>query len=237
MSGSSAPNQCAVEFEPYDDVKEFSYEEPPAAFFAWREIFPQLGAILEEGKDVLEEVGSPGRGSWFEWPQHELWKRPGNSWEVLPLVGFGRRMVDNLAAFPVLARLLARLPGLRTAIFSRLGPRTSIRPHRGPFALSSNILRCHFGIRAPEPSGVWVRGEFRQQRVGEWLVFDDLCLHSGVNEHASEPKIVLLLDLARPDFARPASWPRVAFPTAMPPGWEPVLEHVGAVEDYDPESW
>jgi aspartyl/asparaginyl beta-hydroxylase (cupin superfamily) len=226
-----------VDFEGREDVKEFDFEEPARGFFEWREIFPQLGAIRDAGKEILHEVGTLGSRSWFEWPQYELWKTPGQAWDVLPLIGFGRRMLDNLAGFPQLAHLLEGIEGLRTAIFSRVGPGTSIEPHRGPFALSSNILRCHFGIRAPEPSGVWVRGEFRQQRVAEWLVFDDLCQHSGINEHPSEPKIVLLLDLARPESARRASWPRMPFPTGMPPGWEPVLEHVGAVEEYDPESW
>jgi len=219
-----------------DDVKEFPFDEPELAYHDWRETYPQLGAIRDARDALLAEMRSVQARSWFEWPQAELWKKPGQSWDVLPLIGFGRRMRDNLALFPALARKLAELPGLRTAIFSRVGPRTSIEPHRGPFALSSNILRCHFGVSAPQPSGTWVRGEFRQQEVGEWIVFDDLCRHSGVNEHPTEPKIVLLLDLQRPASARRASWPVFPFPTGMPPGWEPVLDHVGKVELYDPES-
>jgi beta-hydroxylase len=218
------------------DVKEFEFEEPELGYHEWRETFPQLRGVSDAREELLAEMRSADARTWFEWPQAELWKKPGQSWDVLPLIGFGRRMTDNLALFPALSRVLAKLPGLRTAIFSRVGPGTRITPHRGPFALSSHILRCHFGIRAPLGSGTWVRGEFRQQQVGEWIVFDDLCLHSGINEHVSEAKVVLLIDLQRPASARRPSWPAVPFPTGMPPGWEPVLDHVGGVERYDPES-
>ena len=219
-----------------NDGKDFPFLEPEHAYFDWRETFPQLCAISDARERVLREVRSTEARNWFEWPQEELWKRPGQSWDVLPLVGFGRKMHGNLSLFPELAELLLKMPGLRTAIFSRVGPGTTIKPHRGPFLLSSHILRCHFGISAPVKSGVWVRGEFRQQEVGEWIVFDDLCMHSGLNEHASEPKVVLLVDLKRPASARSTSWPSYPFPTAMPEGWEPVLEKVGEVEEYDPES-
>ena len=185
-SAGAGPKLGAVDFEGCEDVKEFDFEEPARGFFEWREIFPQLGSIRDARKEILDEVGSLGSRSWFEWPQYELWKTPGQSWDVLPLIGFGRRMLDNLAGFPRLARLLAGVPGLRTAIFSRVGPGTSIEPHRGPFALSSNILRCHFGIRAPEPSGVWVRGEFRQlmtkmERWGDALTFEDRVFTGGLS--------------------------------------------------------
>lgn len=219
-----------------DDVKEFEFEEPELGYHDWRTTYPQLGVIRDARDALLAEMRSTQARSWFEWPQAELWKKPGQTWDVLPLIGFGRRMRDNLALFPRLAETLSKIPGLRTAIFSRVGPRTRIEPHRGPFALSSNILRCHFGVSAPPGSGVWVRGEFRQQQVGEWIVFDDLCLHSGVNDDAGQAKVVLLLDLQRPAMARRASWPVFPFPTGMPPGWEPVLDHVGRVEVYDPES-
>jgi len=222
---------------PYSAADDFPYAEPEHAYFDWRETFPQLRAISDVRDQVLDEVRSVGEArNWFEWPQEELWKKPGQVWDVLPLVGFGRKMHGNLSLFPELAARVLKIPGLRTAIFSRVGPGTTIEPHRGPLALSSHILRCHFGISAPVPSGMWVRGEFRQQPVGDWIVFDDLCLHSGLNEHASQPKVVLLIDLKRPASARRASWPSGPFPTLMPEGWEPVLDRISEVESYDPES-
>jgi len=218
------------------DGADFPFEEAPGTgLHDWRDVYPQLRVVDEARDEIFAEVSSSAAVSWFGWPQHHLWKRDGQRWDVLPFLGFGHKLVANLERFPRLSRVLAGIPGLRTAIFSRVGPRTRIAPHRGPFLLSSQILRCHYGIAAPPEGGVSIGGVRVQQRVGEWIVFDDVRMHYGFNEAPAGDKIVLLLDLKRPDHLRPSSWPRYPFPTQMPPGWESVLEGDSPVERFDPE--
>jgi len=220
----------------YSEVTDLPLDEVPGdGVHDWESTFPTLKVINDRKLDVLHEVRNASADGWFAWPQSNLWREGQQRWDVLPLLGFGMRALDKLACFPLLAELLTQVKGLRTAIFSRVGPRTKIKPHRGPFALSSNILRCHFGIQAPRNSGIWVNGQFVQQEAGEWIVFDDTKLHSGIND-SDEDKIVLLLDLKRPEHAIPASWPRYPFPTGFPPGWESIANANENVERFDPES-
>ncbi len=220
-----------------NEGQDFPFEEPPGVgLYDWREVYPQLRVIGDARHEIFAEVQSTPAAAWFGWPQEELWKFDAQAWDVLPFLGFGHKLVANMDRFPKLSQLLARIPGLRTAIFSRVGPRTRIAQHRGPFLLSSQILRCHFGITAPPRSGVCVNGVRVEQPVGDWVVFDDVLPHSGFNDADTGDKIVLLLDLKRPEHLRPASWPRYPFPTEMPPGWESVLAGESRVERFDPDS-
>ena len=55
------------------------------------------------------------------------------------------------------------------------------------------------------PCGLVVGDEIRFHAAGEVLVFDDSMLHSAFNLHASEARIVLIFDVARPAGAAPGS--------------------------------
>ncbi len=220
----------------YDEVAEFHYEEAPGSgLYDWRETYPSLLPLYRARHAIVEEVEHSSASTWFDWPQRQLWQTESQEWKILPLIGFGVKVVDNLAAFPKLAQILSGIPELRTAIFSRVGAHTRIKPHRGPFVLSSNVLRCHLGIRAARPSGMWVNEIFVQQQRGEIIVFDDSKLHTGIND-SDEDKIVLLIDLKRPSHTIPASWPTFPFPTDLPPGWEAVANHSKTLEHYDVET-
>ena len=57
---------------------------------------------------------------------------------------------------PLATRLLRAIPGVRTALFSRLGPGTRLAPHRGWASLANHVLRCHL-VRAVEEMGLVLR--------------------------------------------------------------------------------
>ena len=115
----------------------------------------------------------------------------------------------NAARFPFTSALLRRVPGLRTALFSRLGPRTSLASHQGWAQLSNHVLRVHLALSvpagggAPPPCGIVCADEIRFHEQGKALVFDDSQLHSAFNLHASEARVVLIIDLARPAACAP----------------------------------
>ena len=174
-------------------------------FFDWRSIFPELERIeLDVVKSELND------DQWQDWPERTLYDQtPDSEWKVIPFCatfpGNDPSMTQwNQSAvrrFPKTVALLKQIPGLRTAGFSRLGPYTALKYHRGWASLSNHVLRCHLPVKVPEGEilcGVVVNDVFQFHREGEWIVFDDSKLHKAFNFHPSEDRIVLLLDIQRP---------------------------------------
>jgi hypothetical protein len=101
---------------------------------------------------------------------------------------------------PGTAALLRKLPSLRTALFSRLGPDTKLSGHTGWEDLANFVLRCHLTVKTPAGRccGTWVEGEVRFHSRRDFIVFDDSKIHKAFNLHPTESRIVLILDMARP---------------------------------------
>ncbi|CAN0471269.1 unnamed protein product, partial [Discosporangium mesarthrocarpum] len=100
---------------------------------------------------------------------------------------------------PRTTALLRRVPEIRTALFSRLGPKCRISGHRGWADLANHVLRCHLPLVVPgeRSCGLWVDGEVRHHVEGEVLVFDDSKLHKAFNNSGGE-RLVLIVDILRP---------------------------------------
>lgn len=158
------------------------------------DIYPELADLAKHTDVIRREITQ--RLKWYEWPERHLYNADA-SWHVYPLYGFDTWIEENCAQVPVTTRLLKSIPGLRTAVFSRLAPGTTLNPHYGWAGLANGVLRCHLGVVVPDGCGIWVEGESRQQHPATWLVFDDSRLHSGFNG-SNQPRIVLLLDIDRP---------------------------------------
>ena len=162
------------------------------------EVFPHLKTIADNHKVIEKEFLADSGYKIFDWPETYLAPEKDDEWKVVPLYGFG--IWNNLYSdkFPETIKLLKQIPGLRTAIFSSLGPGTKLKKHQGWASLANEVLRCHMGIVVPKGrSGVEVEDEFRQVTCGDWLVFDDSKTHIGVND-TDKIRTVLLLDIDRP---------------------------------------
>lgn len=165
-------------------------------------VFPHL-EMLANNFELIEREFLGSEYKIYDWPEEYLYtKEEGHDWKVVPLYGFGVWNAEYSTTFPKTIELIRSIPGLRTAIFSKLGPRTELNKHRGWSGLANEALRCHMGIVIPDPdtkgrSGVAVEDEFRQITKGEWIVFDDSKEHIGVND-TDENRVVLLLDIERP---------------------------------------
>lgn len=167
---------------------------------------------------------------WRDWPETNLYKQKqsqqNQEWKVIPLCySFpaddekNTVWVDvNERRFPRTSSLLRSVPGLRTALFSRLGPNTSLASHQGWAQLSNHVLRCHVTLSLPtsefsttrsnllesgppKPCGIIVGEEIQYHELGKVIVFDDSLLHSAFNNHAIEHRVVLIVDIARPSSA------------------------------------
>jgi ornithine lipid ester-linked acyl 2-hydroxylase len=132
-----------------------------------------------------------------------------DAWKTYFLYGYGHRLDAHCARCPETTRLLGRIPGMRTAMFSILAAGKHIPPHRGPY---KGVLRCHLGVIVPEPAAlcrIRVGGDFRFWEEGKSLIFDDSFVHEVWNE-TNGLRVVLFVD-----FVRPLPWPLSALNRLM----------------------
>lgn len=118
-------------------------------------------------------------------------------WKIFPLIAYGIRSQPNIDLCPQTWRLVRRIPGVTTAMFSILEPGARIPAHRGPY---NGVLRLHLGLIVPEPRerlGIRVGSEQRNWREGQALIFDDAYEHEAWNE-TSQSRVVLFVDFEKP---------------------------------------
>ncbi len=118
-------------------------------------------------------------------------------WKTFFLTGFGVRSARNIAQCPQTWRIVRRIPGLKTAMFSIFEPGKHLPPHRGPY---NGVLRLHLGLTVPEPGdrlGIRIDREVRRWQEGKALVFDDAYEHEAWN-HTERTRVVLFVDFVKP---------------------------------------
>lgn len=162
----------------------------------------------------LEEAQGVGN-RWHDWPESLYNAEEGHSWKVIPFLhtfpatdpAASVWVERACGACPRTASILRRIPGIRTALFSRMGPNTVLDPHTGWADLSNHVLRVHIPLDVPGEAvcGLVVDDEVRYHKVGELIVFDDSHLHSAFNNHATATRTVLIVDIARPEGAPPGT--------------------------------
>src|SRR5262245_43896033 len=92
----------------------------------WRNVCPELEVLKDNGGTIAAELSavldSPG---WFDWVQKDLYESDGD-WSVFTLFGFDKINLESVERLPRTCALLAQIPSLKTAIFSRLAPYSAI---------------------------------------------------------------------------------------------------------------
>lgn len=119
------------------------------------------------------------------------------SWKIFPLVAYGIQARRNIALCPNTWRLVRRIPGLKTAMFSILEPGKHIPAHRGPY---NGVLRLHLGLVVPQPPErvrMRVGSDIVYWEEGRALIFDDAYEHEVWND-TDELRVVLFIDFAKP---------------------------------------
>ena len=118
-------------------------------------------------------------------------------WKIFLFTAYGVHSARNCELCPQTWRIVRRIPGLRTAMFSILAPGKRIPPHRGPY---NGVLRLHLGLLVPAPrdrAGIRIGPEQRHWDEGRALIFDDAFEHEAWNETGRE-RVVLFIDFAKP---------------------------------------
>jgi hypothetical protein len=126
-------------------------------FYDWRTTFPFLRAVLRQRSVVVEELAQLTGEAWTAWPETALYDVSATEWRVVPFAYTfpawdatrTEWVPEACAAAPRTAALLRSIPGIRTALLSRLGPRTRLVPHSGWADLANHVLRCHMPLSVP----------------------------------------------------------------------------------------
>lgn len=195
------------------DLENEEEEDETPHFYAWREVFPELQLLVDNAQVILNEaLAMVHKLRYTPWPESNLYNREDQNgdWKVVPLLytfpAWDETQMQwvgpNCEQCPETARLLRQLPSVRTALFSRMGPRTRLSSHRGWADLANHVLRCHLALRVPHTTGrcgVWVEGHMELHQEGAIIVFDDSHSHKAFNTSATEDRIILLFDLMRPE--------------------------------------
>jgi ornithine lipid ester-linked acyl 2-hydroxylase len=121
----------------------------------------------------------------------------GEQWKTLWFYAYGVRADDNCARCPETVRVLQKIPGMKSAMFSILAPRKHIPPHRGVY---KGVLRYHLGLIVPGPEGscrIRVGNDVCCWKEGKSLIFDDSHEHE-VWSDCDSHRVVLFVDFLRP---------------------------------------
>ncbi|KAF0700980.1 Aste57867_8426 [Aphanomyces stellatus] len=194
-----------------DDIDDIDDSMNPS-FYDYKQVYPEL-SLLQDATAIIRQEAQAAQlvASWPNWPEDHYVGDAGE-WKVFPLCYTFPAWDASKTVWveatcvqcPETVALLRQLPGLRTALFSNLGPTTTLGAHRGWADLANDILRCHLGLVVPtlpdeECCCVVVAGQARPHREGGLLVFDDSKLHSAYNVHPTETRLVLIVDMYRPE--------------------------------------
>jgi beta-hydroxylase len=119
-------------------------------------------------------------------------------WKTFLLMGFGIKSEDAVRLCPETWRILQKIPGLKTAMFSIFEPGKHLKAHRGPY---NGVLRFHLGLIVPkaEPGKIAIRVD---RQICHWeegtaLIFDDAYEHEAWN-HSDQTRVVLFVDFVKP---------------------------------------
>jgi ornithine lipid ester-linked acyl 2-hydroxylase len=118
-------------------------------------------------------------------------------WTTFVLANYFKQNDHNIAQCPETWRLVQRVPGLVSAMFSVLEPGKRLPPHRGPY---NGVLRLHLGLIVPEPReavAIRVDGAVHHWDEGRALIFDDTYEHEARNE-SDYTRVVLFVDFEKP---------------------------------------
>lgn len=197
----------------------------------WRAVSPELELLWKGSATIQAEAAAiQGQAGWFDLRRRDC-DEHGADWCVFPIYLFDKLNLDNSAALPATCDLLARIPSLRSAAISRIGPGTEIQLHQGPPEISTFILRVLMGLDVRGECVIRIADEERPVLEGELLMFDDLMFHQSFNRSGAH-RCVLILDLDRP---QPLPLDLVEAPWAeRAAGWPRGWEEVGAAGRYVP---
>jgi beta-hydroxylase len=176
----------AVGNPPVYDKRLFPWAEDVEA--EWELIRAELDRLLVRKGDLpaFHEIASEVRSISAD-----------KDWKTFLFCAYGFRSEEAIRQCPETWRILKKIPGLKSAMFSIFEPGKHLPPHRGPY---NGVLRFHLGLMVPdEPDRIGIRVDDRicRWKEGEALIFDDAYEHEAWN-HSDKVRVVLFVDFEKP---------------------------------------
>lgn len=167
-----------------------SFQWVPAVEADWTAIRKELEVVLKRRQDIpnFQDVSDA---------QKVLTE--GEQWKTFWLYAYGGKVEENCARCPDTVRVLRRIPGMKSAMFSILAAHKHIPEHRGMY---KGVLRYHLGLIVPGPEGasrIRVGNDVRGWKEGKSMIFDDSHPHEVWNDCDSY-RVVLFVDFERPSY-------------------------------------
>jgi aspartyl/asparaginyl beta-hydroxylase (cupin superfamily) len=154
----------------------------------WRAIRSELDSVLKRRDELpaFHEIAADVRAISAD-----------ANWKTLLLAGYGIRSNEGARLCPQTWRIVQRIPGLKTAMFSIFEPGKHLPAHRGPY---NGVLRLHLGLIVPdqpEKIGIRVGENVCHWEEGRVLIFDDAYEHEAWN-YSDSVRVVLFVDFVKP---------------------------------------
>jgi beta-hydroxylase len=166
------------------------------------ELFPWTGYLTENWAVIRDEAQAILRDRDSVPPLREISTdhekiAVDDKWRSFFLMGYGLRVEANCARCPETARIIERIPGLLSAMYSVMLAGAHVPRHTGP---TKAILTGHMGLVIP------LKRENCRMEIGDhevvWeqgrvVIFDDMYPHEVWND-TGEDRVILLLHVKRP---------------------------------------
>jgi beta-hydroxylase len=167
-----------------------SFPWVPAVEAEWPKVRKELEAVLSRREDIpnFQDISEDQKAL-----------TQGEQWKTFWLYAYGEKAEENCARCPETVRVLQRIPGMKSAMFSILAPRKHIPEHRGMY---KGVLRYHLGLIVPGGEGscrIRVGDDVRSWKEGKSMIFDDSHPHE-VWSDCDSSRVVLFVDFLRPVF-------------------------------------
>jgi ornithine lipid ester-linked acyl 2-hydroxylase len=180
-----------MRFAATDDYKIF-----PNALFPWTSYLEANWSVIRDEAEGLLRDGIPVPSLREISPDHKKIALD-DKWRSVFFWGYGTRIESSCARCPKTARILERIPGLLSALYSVMLPGTHVPRHTGP---TKAIITAHLGLVMPAKRKS-CRMQVSERNVileqGGVVIFDDINPHEVWND-TGDVRIVLLLHLKRP---------------------------------------
>jgi len=120
-----------------------------------------------------------------------------DKWRTFNLILFNRDVPVNTNLCPNTTRLLKKIPGMQSALFSFMKPGAYVPPHNDP---AKGVIRYHLALKVPKDSHkcfINVDGKNYHWKEGKGVIFDDVYDH-WVRNDSDETRVILFVDILRP---------------------------------------
>ena len=177
------------------------YDKP---ILSWKELYPQAKLLQDNWetirKEALNIMDISHSYADIDDMNTDLANHDNKYWKTYVFKYYKGFNIKNCERCPFTAKLLKKLPEINLAMFSILEEGKQLYPHHGPWR---GILRIHLGLVVP-PSKPYINvgKKTYSWKEGEIVAFDDTYLHSVNNPIGGGPRIILFIDINRPDIPK-----------------------------------